>query len=245
LTPAAVCAGRFTFLNRSESLGWPPRWNDAALPRLWLYNLHYFEYLGSLPYGAGRELILDWIERHPLARGNAGWEPYPTSLRLFAWCGWLFATHRAEAQRDAELRARAWPSLWRQAEWLARHLETHLRGNHLLENAAALAFCGACFGGPGDAWLARGSEWLDRELAEQMLGDGLHFERSPMYHARVVHVLELLAATREPGLVARVEAPLRAARTALAQAVSPRRRDRAAERRGVRDRAPPAGAGRR
>ena len=50
---------------------------------------------------------------------------------------------------------RVWPSLWLQAEWLARHLETHLRGNHLLENAAALAFCGACFGGPGEAWLAQ------------------------------------------------------------------------------------------
>ena len=125
--------------------------------RLWLYNLHYFEFLWSLPYELGRELILDWIARHPLARGRAGWEPYPTSLRLVAWCGWLFGRHRTRAEPDRELRALVWPSIWLQAEWLARHIETHLRGNHLLENAAALAFCGACFGGPGDAWLAAGS----------------------------------------------------------------------------------------
>src|SRR5262245_22821906 len=67
--PDRLTTGRFTFLNRTEELGWPPRWNDPALPLLWLYNLHYFEYLGSLPYHAGRELILDWIARHPLVRG--------------------------------------------------------------------------------------------------------------------------------------------------------------------------------
>jgi len=219
--PDRLRAGRFTFLNRTEELGWPPRWDSAAVPRLWLYNLHYFEYLWSLDYEHGRELILDWIARHPPARGHAGWEPYPTSLRLLSWCGWLFAKERAQAERDVALRERVWPSIWRQAEWLSRHLETHLRGNHLLENAAALAFCGACWGGPGESWLARGSEWLDRELPEQMLADGVHFERSPMYHARVVYVLSLLAATRAPALAQRVAGPLRDARAALARLCHP------------------------
>jgi hypothetical protein len=45
---ARLRAGEFTFLNRSERLGWPPRWSDAALPLLWIYNLHYFEFLESL-----------------------------------------------------------------------------------------------------------------------------------------------------------------------------------------------------
>jgi uncharacterized heparinase superfamily protein len=219
--PEAVSAGRFTFLNRTEDLGWPPRWNDAALPRLWLYNLHYFEFLTPLDYELGRALILDWIARHPLARGHAGWEPYPTSLRLISWCAWLFGKHRARAESDRELRAAVWPSIWLQAEWLARHIETHLRGNHLLENVAALAFCGACFGGPGEAWLRRGLAGLDRELPEQILADGVHFERSPMYHARSVYELELLEATRAPELVARVAEPLARSRTALASLCHP------------------------
>lgn len=219
--PETVRAGNFTFLNRTERLGWPPRWDDAALPRLWLYNLHYFEFLWSLPYELGRELVLDWIARHPLARGRAGWEPYPTSLRLVAWCGWLFGRHRTRAEPDRELRALVWPSIWLQAEWLTRHVETHLRGNHLLENAAALAFCGACFGGPGDAWFRRGLAWLDRELPEQILPDGVHFERSPMYHARVVYVLEMLRATRAPELSERVSAHLGRAREALAALCHP------------------------
>ncbi len=219
--PDRIRAGQFTFLNRSEGLGWPPRWHDVAVPRLWLYNLHYFEFLWSLPYELGRELILDWIARHPLARGHAGWEPYPTSLRLLAWCGWLFGNHRMRAEQDRELRALVWPSIWLQVEWLARHIETHLRGNHLLENAAALAFCGSCFGGPGDPWLRRGLAWLDRELPEQILPDGVHFERSPMYQARVVHVLRMLAATRAPELVERVAEPLARTRSALARLCHP------------------------
>src|SRR6185503_13226199 len=124
---ARLRAGEFRFLNRSEDLGWPPRWNDAALPRLWIYNLHYFEFLESLAYEDGRTLILDWIARHPLARGNPGWEPYPTSLRLLAWCEWLFAQQRQRTEADRELCAAAWPSIWLQTEWLASHLETHLR----------------------------------------------------------------------------------------------------------------------
>ena len=219
--PARLRAGEFTFLNRSENLGWPPRWNDAALPRLWVYNLHYFEFLESLAYEDGRALILDWIARHPLARGNPGWEPYPTSLRLISWCGWLFGRERSRSGQDRELCDAVWPSIWLQAEWLASHLETHLRANHLLENAAALAFCGACFAGPGDAWLAQGTECLDRELAEQMLADGLHFERSPMYHARAVHVLEELAATGVPELAQRVAGTLERGRSALAQLCHP------------------------
>ena len=208
-------AGEFAFLNRRENLGWPPRWNDTALPRLWIYNLHYFEFLESLAYEDGRALILDWIAHHPLARGNPGWEPYPTSLRLLAWCAWLFAAHRERTEADRELCGAAWRSIWLQAEWLARHLETHLRANHLLENAAALAFSGACFPGPGDAWRERGIAWLERELAEQMLPDGMHFERSPMYHARVVHVLERLAATGAPELALLVSGSLPRARAAL------------------------------
>jgi uncharacterized heparinase superfamily protein len=219
--PEALRAGRFTFLNEERSVGWPPRWDDPEPARLWLYNLHYFEYLEALSYPEGRELLLDWIARHPLERGRVGWEPYPTSVRLLAWCDWLCGSQRARVLTDAELRARVWPSIWLQAEWLAAHLETHLRANHLLENAAALAFCGACFDGPGRDWLRAGVALLDRELPEQILGDGVHFERSPMYHARVLYVLERLAATGVPELVRRVAPARDAARAALARLCHP------------------------
>ena len=64
----------------------------------------------------------------------------------------------------------------------------HLLGNHLLENGIALAFTGACFEGPDAArWLATGLGILREQLPEQILADGMHFERSPMYQIRLAH----------------------------------------------------------
>ncbi len=220
--PEDLLAGRFCFLNRPVELGWPPRWSDSALPRLWAYNLHYFEFLWALDYEAAREVTLDWITRHTPARGRVGWEPYPTSLRLQNWCGFFHGRHRERCERDAELREALWPSLHRQAEWLSRHLEWHLLGNHLLENAVALALCGACHGGaPGEAWLATGLRLLRRELPEQILEDGGHFERSPMYQARVAYVLGLLAASGDASLLACVEPARERCLRALAALVHP------------------------
>jgi uncharacterized heparinase superfamily protein len=57
-------------------------------------------------------------------------------------------------------------------------------GNHLFANAKALVFAGAFFEGEeAERWLATGLRILDRELPEQILPDGGHFERSTMYHA--------------------------------------------------------------
>ena len=49
---------------------------------------------------------------------------------------------------------------------------------------------GAYFDGPAaDFWLRRGLFILRRELAEQVLEDGGHFELSPMYHALILEDL--------------------------------------------------------
>ena len=86
-------------------------------------------------------------------------------------------------------------SLYQQAAYLYRNLETHVGGNHLLENARALVMAGRYFRGQGeaDAWQARGLELYRQELPRQILSDGMHFERSPMYHALMLEgVLDVL-----------------------------------------------------
>jgi uncharacterized heparinase superfamily protein len=204
-------------LNRSERLGWPPRWTSPELPRLWQYNLHYFDFLWALPYEDARRVLRDWVAHHGLARGRVGWEPYPTSLRLLNWCAYFFAHQRERSEADRELCAELWASIQLQADWLAAHLEHHLLGNHLLENATALAFCGACFGGAqAETWLRSGVEILTRELDEQVLPDGGHFERSPMYHVRVASLLRLLGATGHPELERLVAEPQQRMLRALA-----------------------------
>ena len=187
-----IRAGTFVFLNRSHDCGFPPDWTGGELPKLWRYNLHYHEFLWLLSFDDAVRVIDHWIANYPPAQGAIGWEPYPTSLRLMNWCMLLWSRH-AQAISNHPAVEQIWSSVYRQAEWLRRHLETHLLGNHLLENAAALAMAGSCFYGDAAArWLRIGIELLREQLAEQVLPDGGHFERSPMYHSRVAYVLAQL-----------------------------------------------------
>lgn len=94
----------------------------------------------------------------------------------------------------AALPAEAYHSLAVQARWLTRRLEKHLLGNHLFANAKALVFAGFFFeGDEAEAWFRQGLAILEKEVVEQVLADGGHFERSPMYHALILEdLLDLL-----------------------------------------------------
>lgn len=203
-----IPSGRFVFVGQSAEIGFPPDFSAAGPSKLWAYNLHYFDYLHDLPYDVGRRLVEHWIDTHSQRPGSTGWEPYPTSLRLLNWCGYYFHTNRERMLADPEFAGRVWRSIWQQADWLSGRLETHLLGNHLLENLAALCFVGATFSGRDPAkWRAIGLRLLRREVTEQLLPDGMHFERSPMYHARVVYVLALLLSTDDPEIARLIQTP--------------------------------------
>lgn len=180
----------FRFLNVEGTVVDARGWNDPAQKRLWIYNLHYFDDLAA-DNAAGRaewhhSLVRRWIDENPPGHG-AGWEPYPTSLRIVNWIKWSLAQPHGPGQH-------VFDSLAMQTRWLNRHIEFHLLGNHLLANAKALVFAGIFFEGPeADGWLRAGLDILARELPEQILPDGGHFERSPMYHSIMLEdVLDLL-----------------------------------------------------
>jgi uncharacterized heparinase superfamily protein len=175
---------RFRFLNAECE---PRGWNDLTLPKLWLYNLHYFE----VPEA---DLMRLWIAGNPVGEGT-GWEPYPTSVRMVNWIKWMLG-----GGGDAPFRA----SLAQQARHLRRRLEYHLLANHLLANAKALTFAGVFFAGTeAERWRRTGLEILQREIPEQVLNDGAHFERSPMYHSLVLEdLLDLInLANTYPGAI--------------------------------------------
>ena len=67
--------------------------------------------------------------------------------------------------------------------------------NHLFANAKALVFSGVSFAGEeADEWLITGIKILRREIDEQILSDGGHFERSPMYHSTILEdILDLIS----------------------------------------------------
>jgi uncharacterized heparinase superfamily protein len=184
--PSQLGPTRFRFLSSERDIaeGGLPQWDSPAWPRLWRYNLHYFDDLvadDAEARGAWhRDLVSRWIADNPVGQGT-GWEPYPLSLRVVNWI-------------KADLPESADHSLAVQARWLTGRLEIHLLGNHLWANAKALVFAGVYFEGDEAArWRERGLSILCRELREQILPDGGHFERSPMYHAILLEdLLDLL-----------------------------------------------------
>lgn len=173
----ALKAGVFRFLGFSRRLGWPPDWQPDDVSLLWRFNLHYQEYLHLLEPAARLELCRHWRDSNLEGRGVA-WHPYVLSRRIRSW--------RRSLPRDAELER----SLWRQAQYLSRNVERHVLGNHLLENARALILAAEYFGAAGKSgnWRKLGLEILREETPEQVLSDGGHFERSPMYHALMLEL---------------------------------------------------------
>ncbi len=182
-------SARFRFLSTERQLASPEDWNHPSWPKLWLYNLHYFDDLVADGATTRRDwhhaLIDTWIRDNSPGKGT-GWEPYPTSLRIVNWIKWALAGN--------SLSSAAVHSLAVQTRWLCRRLEYHLLGNHLWANAKALVFAGAFFEGfEAAGWLRRGLRLLRRQLEEQILADGGHFEGSPMYHSIVLaDVLDLI-----------------------------------------------------
>jgi len=179
----------FRFLNVRYPWFGDRRWNPDGAPRLWIYNLHYFEYLWGLGPADAFRLLDDWIACNTDIR-SPGWEPYPLSLRIREWIEWLHA-HPDLPPSDRERLVR---SIASQVEALSQQVEWHLLGNHIAENAITLCWAGLSFSGPNaEAWLKQGYRIVQGEMLSQVLNDDVHDERSPMYQALLVHALLRLA----------------------------------------------------
>jgi hypothetical protein len=182
---AAFDGRSFEFLNRRTIWGGPDRWYPQGADDLWVYNLHYFRFIWATSSKQAFELIADWIDVNQCVE-TAAWQPYPISLRVREWIEWLLANPTA----DATLHGAVTRSIARQTAALRQRLEFHLMGNHLLENAITLCWAGLSLAGSAaDEWLADGVALLRDELNRQVLADGSHDERSPMYQALLAEAL--------------------------------------------------------
>jgi uncharacterized heparinase superfamily protein len=167
-----------SFLNRAVPVsGGEVDWRGEGLPKLWRYNLHYFDYLlwQGLDNSRKAALIDTWIAGNPPGFEDA-WEPYTVSLRLVNWIKFFLGDQVAVKSSWVE-------SLALQAQWLSTHLETHILANHYLKNAKALVFAGTFLdGADAQRWLRIGQEIFTEQVDEQFLPSGAHYELSPMYH---------------------------------------------------------------
>jgi hypothetical protein len=159
--------GELCILNLSKKFDDKIDWNYNEYGKLWTYNLTYFEYLKE------REdisLIYDFIEN--IESIKDGLEPFPISLRGINWIKFLIKYEIKDKKID--------DSLYAQYYILLDNLEYHLLGNHLLENGFSLLFGAYYF--QDEVLYKKAKEILLKELKEQILDDGAHFELSPMYH---------------------------------------------------------------
>jgi uncharacterized heparinase superfamily protein len=183
--------GIFTFLNRTQYFAdGEIDWSCKNKGKLWRYNLHYFDYLlfPGRSWEQCSRLINDWIVCNPTGSADA-WEPYPVSLRVVNWIK-IFLRPESLGKIKQDWLA----SLYRQLHWLERNVEYHLLANHYFKNGKALLFGGLYFTGvDAERWMKKGLQILSSEIDEQVLPDGGHFERSPMYHAMILEdCLDLL-----------------------------------------------------
>ncbi len=217
-TGDSIREGEFTFLGQTLKLGSPPDWKQAAkAPMLWQFNLHYFHFLSVLgkPSKLGRSDALEqsqtssgtypsgvltteeqerfchhWIENNPLGTPVA-WHPYTTSIRIVQWI-------KLRLQSPQILN-----SIYQQAAFLYRNLESYHPGNHYLANAKALIFAALYLPNQGESalWLDKGTKIIKHEIKDQLLSDGGYFERSPMYHALMLELFLDLCNVLERGSV--------------------------------------------
>ncbi|WP_297906222.1 alginate lyase family protein [uncultured Parabacteroides sp.] len=166
--------GIFSFLNKEDNF---KDWNDIGKGMLWAYNLNYMDWLNQEDV-----LVIEgirWIERFikELPDNRIGLNPYPIALRGVNWMKFILL-HREEI---GERRLQQWnDSLYAQYMLLNKTLEYHLMGNHLLEDVYSLYMASLYF--EDKALFYKISYVLLRELKEQILPDGAHYEQSPMYH---------------------------------------------------------------
>ncbi|HET8892676.1 MAG TPA: heparinase II/III family protein [Gaiellaceae bacterium] len=161
----------------------PEDWSGAGLTRLQQFHLHY----GAEVLSAARRedtehasfALRSWIEGNPPRRSDA-WHPYPLSTRVGNWVAALalapdLATPAVAASLDLQVR------------YLARNLEWDILGNHLVRNLRGLALGALALG--QHATVERALTLLREQLRDQILADGGHVERSPVYHVIVLRDL--------------------------------------------------------
>ena len=150
-------------------------WADTRNGMLWAYNLNYMDWLYQNDLGTEEGSF--WIEQFikSIPENHVGLDPYPIALRGLNWIKFMTLN-----PINPDVLERWNNSLYSQYKLLGKKLEYHLSGNHLLEDAYSLFVASIYF---NDLQMyKRASRLLLKELRQQILTDGAHYEQSPMYH---------------------------------------------------------------
>lgn len=190
-----ILNNEFTFRGRSPVRLSKGQWTPEGVSLGWIWDLnrhHWFATLGFAFWYTGDVRFLhafiyqssDWMQQFLDRIGRIEWDtPFEVASRLNAWLWAYFLFVTAEN----------WPSthhkkfldgLGLMAEYLSHSLEYHCPGNHIILEAKTLALISEVF--PefkgSSQWRSKGRRIVWRELDRQICSDGVHAERSTMYH---------------------------------------------------------------
>lgn len=173
-----------SFLNKEKKFNLDNiNWSFFDHGRLWNYNLVYFDFLNqqNISSEQGVLLIQDFIRKLPDA--PTALEPYPISLRGLNWIK-FFSKNQIQ---NNDINA----SLYAQYKILLDNIEYHLLHNHILDNGFSLIAAGMYFS--DKQFFEAGKKIIEKEIEKQILSDGAHFERSPMYHQVLLeHLMDVI-----------------------------------------------------
>jgi len=189
-------AGKFSLLNREYDFGgldgvsWRGEFHEGNNP-LRRMNLAYMGYAVPLlargrhaDLGALLRLVRSLEEQNPWAEPGVFrdvWNAYTASHRLINLLSGLALYRRARGQPDDAAEKEILEHVRFCAAFVRANLERDLQYNHLMKNYVALAaFAGTCGTVPGTLSFLQNA--IPRSIRQNILPDGGHSERCPMYH---------------------------------------------------------------
>ncbi|MCM1262190.1 MAG: heparinase II/III family protein [Butyrivibrio sp.] len=173
------------------------KWEVTEASHLWNYNLHYLEFLIPLAVACRNgktndkmydekynktevyfkkwcEYVNMWIE-HP---AGDSFEPYTISMRIpnLLICMDILQ----DKLKGTALERKLIESIYQQYRYLLAAQEKALLANHYFENLKTILICSILFD-EKDTY-RRYLVKFQKQVNEQILSDGLHYERSILYH---------------------------------------------------------------
>lgn len=165
-------ANQFRFLNQSVKFSDKIDWEYQDKGTLWVNHLNYFEFLlqENMSKAKGSALMYLLIDHLPKSKVAVG--PYSISVRGINWI--KFISKHGITRKTVDR------YLFCQYRILLENVANDRMGHHLLENGFSLLFGAYYF--KGFELFNEAKIILTKELYEQILPDGGHFQLSPMYH---------------------------------------------------------------
>lgn len=187
-----IQANDLQFVEPANAKSKQASWRAQEISRRQIFHANYCDFLNmDLTAPEDSDLLrrairiaLSWRDQNPLGT-EVGWGRFFLSLRIVSWLKFVARNAaRAEEIGDGAQMDQVLASLRVQILSLESRLEKELLANHLFKNAKALVFAGALLEAPEtNRWRVLGQRLLRQQITEQILPDGGHIERSPMYHA--------------------------------------------------------------